>query len=80
MLYRNLRDIEVILICKLHNDAQPVTSHCIIIKVQLREEETLLKTLGVPSIMFCVSKTCITSSQILGRNRDNPRANGAKRR
>ena len=28
-IYRNLRDIEVALICKLHNDTQLVTSHCV---------------------------------------------------
>ncbi len=29
-MYRNLRDIEVGLICKLYNDTQLVTSHCIL--------------------------------------------------
>ncbi len=28
-IYRNLRDNEVALICKLHNDTQLVTSHCL---------------------------------------------------
>ena len=53
---RNLRDIEVALMCKLNNDTQPVMSHCIIWKVQLQEQETLLKSSGKSLIKFSVAR------------------------
>ena len=31
--YRNLRDIEVSFVCKLHNNTQLVTSHCILMSL-----------------------------------------------
>ncbi len=46
-ILRNQRDIEVGLICKLHNDAQLLTSHCImVLKSTVARTRNLIEKLG----------------------------------
>ena len=68
-MYRNLRDIEVGLICKLLNDAQPVTSHCIMsFENTVIRTRNLIKKLGKVAyiIMFCLAR--ISRYSVLVKN------------
>ena len=67
-MYRNVRDIEIGLICKLHNDAQRVTSHCImILKRTAARTRNLITKLGKSPMMFYVAR--ISSTQFRSKIR-----------
>ncbi len=56
-IYRNLRDIELGLRCKLHNDTQPVMSHCIMtFETTVARTRNLIEKLGKVTINVLCDK------------------------